>query len=150
MSGLSFVPMEEADLDSVAACEFAAARFPWSRRHFADALQAGNSGWVLRDEARVVAQGVFMSVLDEAHLLILSVHPAMQRRGVGRSLLGHLLERARLAGAACMFLEVRAGNAAALALYHACGFERIAARKAYYPVEDAGREDAVVMRRELP
>lgn len=145
----AFARMTEEDLDEVARCEQAAARFPWSRRNFQDALLAGNSCWLLRDAEQVVVQGVFMSVLDEAHLLILSVHPQMQRKGFGRHMLEHLLERARLVGAASMFLEVRAGNTAALALYQDCGFEGIGRRKAYYPAEDGGREDAIVMRRKL-
>jgi ribosomal-protein-alanine N-acetyltransferase len=50
-----------------------------------------------------------------------------------------------------MFLEVRASNAAAIALYAAEGFSRVARRERYYPADPATgvREDALVMRRPL-
>ncbi|MEN3112956.1 ribosomal protein S18-alanine N-acetyltransferase [Uliginosibacterium paludis] len=140
-----FLPMLESDLDEVVICEQAAARSPWSRGNFADALAAGNSGWILRSGGVLVAQAVFMSVLDEAHLLILSVLPECQGRGHGRRMLEWIWSRARLAGAHSIFLEVRASNARAIALYESLGFALIGRRKAYYATEDHGREDALVM-----
>jgi ribosomal-protein-alanine N-acetyltransferase len=47
-----------------------------------------------------------------------------------------------------MLLEVRATNQPALALYAQQGFAEIGRRRGYYPAE-AGREDAIVMAREL-
>lgn len=146
---IDFKPMAESDLDEVVACESAAALSPWSRRNFSDALMAGNSGWVLRESGALLAQGVFMSVLDEAHLLILSVPPAQQGKGHGRRMLQWLCERARLAGATTMFLEVRASNATAIRLYETSGFAGIGRRKAYYARGDQEREDAVVMSASL-
>jgi ribosomal-protein-alanine acetyltransferase len=144
-----FQPMRESDLDEVVACEQAAARFPWTRGNFADALTAGNSGWVLRVAGRLVAQAVFLSIPDEANLLILSVHPSARRQGLGRRMLEHVLDRARIAGATQLFLEVRPSNGVARALYDSSGFLEIGRRKAYYPAEDGQREDAIVMRRKL-
>ncbi len=144
MSG-SFSPMLESDLDEVVACEQAAALSPWSRGNFADALAAGNSGWVLRASGDLLAQAVFMCVLDEAHLLILSVPPAHQGHGHGRHMLEWIRERARLAGALTLFLEVRESNRRAMGLYESAGFGVIGRRKAYYATESGSREDAIVM-----
>jgi [ribosomal protein S18]-alanine N-acetyltransferase len=47
-----------------------------------------------------------------------------------------------------MFLEVRVSNTAAIALYHSSGFIDLAVRQAYYPARE-GREDALIMKREL-
>jgi ribosomal-protein-alanine N-acetyltransferase len=49
------------------------------------------------------------------------------------------LEVGRHAGAPRAFLELRAGNSSALALYEKCGFNVTATRNRYYcdPVEDA-------------
>ncbi len=44
-----------------------------------------------------------------------------------------------------LFLEVRVGNAAAIALYRAFAFEQVTIRKRYYP----DGEDALVMHRRL-
>jgi ribosomal-protein-alanine N-acetyltransferase len=46
-----------------------------------------------------------------------------------------------------ILLEVRPSNHAAIALYEKAGYEELARRKAYYPVESSSgtREDAIVM-----
>ena len=43
-----FFPMNERDLDAVAALEASLQVFPWSRGNFADSLESGYSVWVLR------------------------------------------------------------------------------------------------------
>jgi ribosomal-protein-alanine N-acetyltransferase len=55
------------------------------------------------------------------------------------------LQGAVLRKAAVMFLEVAAGNVAALALYRAAGFAEVGRRVRYY----ADGSDALVMRRDL-
>ena len=47
-----------------------------------------------------------------------------------------------------MLIEVRPGNLAALALYRRHGFIEIGRRRNYYPAQ-GGREDAIVMARDL-
>jgi ribosomal-protein-alanine N-acetyltransferase len=59
-----------------------------------------------------------------------------------------LLERARQAGMAEAFLEVRPSNPLAIALYQSVGFVQIGRRKAYYQAEN-GREDALVLKLDL-
>ena len=81
----------------------------------------------------------------EAEILTLAVLPAARRQGVGAALLAAALQGAVLRAAAVMFLEVAAGNAAALALYRAAGFVEVGRRRRYY----ADGDDALVMRRKL-
>ena len=57
-------------------------------------------------------------------------------------------ESGRSAGAGEAFLEVRPSNLAAIRLYQSMGFEQIGIRRGYYQAPD-GREDAIVLRREL-
>lgn len=140
-------PMQPDDLDWVSAAEARIHAFPWSRNNFADALMAGYSSWVMCDADQVcMGYAVLMLVMDEAHLLNISIEPERQRNGLGTRLLSHLNEVARHVHATQMFLEVRASNAAGLGLYERWGFEEIGRRKAYYPAPE-GREDAIVMRR---
>jgi ribosomal protein S18 acetylase RimI-like enzyme len=47
-----------------------------------------------------------------------------------------------------MLLEVRPSNESAIAFYRQAGFSEIGRRRGYYPAS-AGREDAIVMAREL-
>jgi ribosomal protein S18 acetylase RimI-like enzyme len=83
--------------------------------------------------------------LDELHVLLMAVAPALRRRGGGAALLEAALAAARAAGLAVVHLEVRAGNVAALALYARHGFLAVGRRARYYE----GREDAVLMSRRL-
>lgn len=142
---LTFRPMLPADFPWLAARERELHVAPWSAGNFADSLAAGYSCWLaLRDE-EPVAYAVLMVVLDEAHLLNITVAGIYQRRGVGAALLAFLRDLARQAGASQMFLEVRPTNEPARALYQRVGFQPIGRRKGYYPAPE-GREDALVMR----
>jgi ribosomal protein S18 acetylase RimI-like enzyme len=59
---------------------------------------------------------------DRAHLVLLAVRRARQRRGVGARLVDWLLASARVAGILRVHLELRADNTAALAFYNRLGF----------------------------
>jgi ribosomal-protein-alanine N-acetyltransferase len=137
-------PMRHADLDAVLAVERRAYPFPWTRANFADSLAAGYSAWCCRIDGELIGYAVMMLVLDEAHLLNLTVAPDWQRHGYGTLLMHHLFGAARTHGAKRMFLEVRPSNAPGQGLYHRLGFEAIGRRRGYYPAGE-GREDAVVM-----
>lgn len=78
----------------------------------------------------------------EAEILSLGVSPADQQQGVGRALVAGLADAAKAAGAARIFLEVDAGNCAAIALYRRAGFAQSGRRPGYY--RDGA--DAVLMQ----
>lgn len=143
-----FFPMNERDLDEVAALEATLQDFPWSRGNFHDSLAGGHSVWVLRIGGDLIGFSVVMSVLDEAHLLNIGVGRRHQGRGHGARLLRHVLECARLGGAGKLFLEVRPSNDKAVELYRHFGFRQIGMRKGYYPAH-RGREDALIFDKEL-
>ena len=82
------------------------------------------------------------SVLDEGQIDRLAVLPSQRRRGIACELLRGVLSGLEEASAERVFLEVRAGNAGAVALYRGAGFEQVGRRARYY--EDG--EDAVVLR----
>lgn len=85
----------------------------------------------------------------EAELLLIGVAPTARRGGIGRALLAAAAADARGRGAGTLFLEVRDGNAAALALYRAAGYEVIGRRRDYYRGADGGRFDAITLRARL-
>ena len=140
--------MTPDDLAGVVDAEARIYPFPWTQGNFADSLKAGHRAVVAREHGMLVGYAVVMLVLDEAHLLNISILPEAQSGGRGEVLLGHLLEDARAQGTARMFLEVRRGNGRAQAFYRRHGFIEIAHRRDYYPANE-GREDAIVMVREL-
>ena len=85
-------------------------------------------------------------VLDEGYLTDVAVFPAVRRQGVGRSLLLELDQRGRELGLSFLTLEVRAGNAAAIALYRSLGYKEAGRRRGFYTDP---REDALLMTKYL-
>lgn len=80
---------------------------------------------------------------DRAHLVLLAVQPAHQRRGIARGMIEWLLESARIAGMCSIHVELRASNAPAYAFYRSMGFCETFRVPGYY----RGRETAVRMLR---
>lgn len=139
------------DLEAISRIE--AASFPedpWTRSMLAETLANADSPVFVVEDAAAGAVG-FAAVLaargaGEADVLTIAVDPDARGRGVGRTLLRRLARAARDRGAHLLFLEVRAGNAPARALYESEGFAEIGVRPHYYRPDG---EDAVVMRLDL-
>ena len=87
---------------------------------------------------------------DEAEILMIAVDPAWRRKGVAARLVDGVKRGAQRGGAQALFLEVAAGNTAAIELYKKAGFSEAGRRKGYYARPDGSREDAIVMRCPLP
>jgi ribosomal-protein-alanine N-acetyltransferase len=81
-------------------------------------------------------------ILDEGHITNVAVIKEARGHGLGRLLMDALMQLAANLGARYLTLEVRASNAAAVALYQSFGFIKVSVRKKYY--EDNG-EDALLM-----
>ncbi len=146
---LSLRPMQLEDLDAIMQIEPTIYSHPWTRGNFSDSLNSGYSAWVLEDKGEMVGYALMMMVMDETHLLNLSIAKAYQKQGLGRYLLEHMLTISKTHKAAHMFLEVRPSNISAIALYENMGFCEMAVRRGYYPadpkISKTGREDAVLM-----
>lgn len=142
-------PMQMDDLDTVMAIEPTIYSHPWTRGNFSDSLNSGYSAWVLELNQKMIGYALLMMVLDEAHLLNLSITKDQQKKGLGRYLLEHMLQIAKNHNAANIFLEVRPSNISAIALYENMGFCEMAVRRGYYPadpkISKTGREDAILM-----
>ena len=145
---LSYREMLPADLDQVVAIENRCHAFPWTLGNFSDSLVAGYGAWIALEDGKVVGYASLMRAPQEAHLLNITIVPESQRCGRGSALLAQLFETARAWDASRILLEVRPGNASGLALYRRHGFGEIGRRRSYYPAA-GGREDAIVMAREL-
>ena len=148
MMALEHSPIAYADLDEVCAIEQRSYPFPWTYGVFLDSLNAGYRAWVVRKNDAIVAYALMMLVLDEVHLLNITVMPELQGQGLGKALLRHLCADAREQGTRYMFLEVRPSNTHALEMYRRFGFIVVGQRRGYYPAP-YGREDAIVMSCDL-
>ncbi len=146
---LQLRPMQTDDLDAVMQIEPTIYSHPWTRGNFSDSLNSGYSAWVLEESGKMIGYALMMMVMDEAHLLNLSITKVQQKRGLGRYLLEHMLKIAKNHKAANIFLEVRPSNISAITLYENMGFCEISVRRGYYPADpktsETGREDAVLM-----
>jgi len=143
-SQYQFRPMRMDDLDAIMAIEPQIYPYPWTRGNFSDSLNSGYTAQVLLEGERIVGYSLMMLVLDEAHLLNLSIAKTYQKQGLGRTLLEHMVAIAKNSQMANMFLEVRQSNISAIALYENMGFNEMAIRRSYYPAAN-GREDAILM-----
>lgn len=135
-------PFASGDLDAVSELAREVAVPGWSRDSLAASLaDPAALCMVARGAARALAGfALGRCAADEFEILLVAVAPEARRRGTGGALVAALLARA---GAATAHLEVRASNAAAIALYERAGFVAAGRRPRYYE----GREDAIAMRR---
>jgi ribosomal-protein-alanine N-acetyltransferase len=86
----------------------------------------------------------------EAEILTLAVRPASRRRGLGAALVCAAANHAQSLGAAVLFLEVACHNDAARKLYTGLGFSEVGRRPGYYRLGPDKREDALILRGNLP
>ncbi|MFZ2308134.1 MAG: ribosomal protein S18-alanine N-acetyltransferase [Rhodoferax sp.] len=140
-----FQTMLPEHLDAVLAVEQRAYAHPWNRINFLDALQSGYQANMLVAGDVVLGYFVAMEGVEEVHLLNITVAPEYQGQGWSRVMLDALTLWSRGRAAQWLWLEVRVGNARAMRVYEAHGYQRVGYRKAYYPAGHGQREDAVVM-----
>jgi [ribosomal protein S18]-alanine N-acetyltransferase len=166
---IEITPMTPQDLTPVVEIERSSHLEPWSEAAFRSELgkecayacvaREGRPGGDVSKEVtpcdlsdtpegddlkkRVVGYICFWVLLDEVHILNVTVDASCRRRGYGKVLLLHALNLGCSLGARTALLEVRASNVAALALYHQMGFARVGERPNYYGVL---KEPAVVMK----
>ena len=147
--GVSITRMTEHDLLEVVEIEESTGLSRWGWAAYYSELQGHNKNLMLvarlvdsehhRVPHRLAGYIVGRMGADELHINNVAVRDIYRRRGIGRSLLNRILEAGKRAAVPHAFLELRAGNTAALALYEECGFRLTSRRSRYYtePVEDA-------------
>jgi ribosomal-protein-alanine N-acetyltransferase len=147
--GVSIMRMTEHDLLEVVDIEESSGLSRWGWAAYYAELQGSNKHLMLVARVpggengqgcpRLAGYIVARIGADELHINNVAVREGYRRCGIGRALLDCILAEGRRSGAARAFLELRAGNSAALALYENCGFSVSSRRGKYYsePVEDA-------------
>lgn len=141
-------PMRWWHLEEVERIERAV--FPddaWSREQFwSELAQSTRRYLVALGEEGVVAYAGLFVLPPDADVQTVAVAPPAQGTGLATRLLSALLEDADAQGVTHTMLEVRDGNAPALAVYGRLGFEQISRRPRYYP----DGVDALILRRPRP
>lgn len=154
-------PATPADLDAIAEIERHSFPVPWPRETFEAELSRAHARLVVERAPRgitgfcnywIVAPGPKgrtnndSGAEGELHIHAIATHPDRRRAGTGSRLLAHALAKARSLGCTCATLEVRRGNAPAIALYQRAGFRGVHVRARYY---QDNHEDALVMLLDL-
>lgn len=98
---------------------------------------------VLKYNEDIIGYCIFMIAADEGEILRIAIDKKMRRSGMGKKLLSSVIREMAESGCTEVFLEVRAGNNGAIALYKSMGFEETGIRKGYY--RDNG-EDAKLFK----
>jgi len=138
------------DLDAIMAIETSVfENDAWSAENMAAELASQHTYYLVASRVGVEAYaGLFAPRgSQQADIQTIAVGESARRQGLGRVLMQTLIGEARDRGATEMFLDVRADNPGASALYESLGFEPIAVRAGYYQPDNV---DAVVMRLHIP
>lgn len=123
----------------------------WTRSQLGGILPMGGVSLMLAIDCTnddIVGFSLSRTVVDESELLLIAVRPSEQRRGVGKLLLDHFVDRAREEQVRRVHLEVRDGNPA-ISMYRASGFYPVGRRRNYYHAADGKRYDAITLASEL-
>ena len=139
--------MNAAHVPQIAELEKICFNDPWSERSIASELSSRISLWLVAlDGDRVVGYVGSQSVLGEADMMNIAVHPDYRRQGIAEKLVLSLVDAQKEKGNYCLTLEVRASNEPAKALYGKLGFTQVGLRKNYYRKP---KEDACILRLEF-
>lgn len=139
-----------ADLEEILEIEVRAYPVPWSRDQMMDVFNQKVIRLKLLMDETLIGYAFVSIILDEGHLLHITVDPIHHGKRLGRYLLEEVLKLGDTHQLATIFLEVREGNTPARALYDRIGFNQVGVRKGYYPCKINGREDAIVMAYTVP
>lgn len=140
-------PMTAEHIPQIAALERACFSRPWSEDMLREELWNESAVVIVAEgeDGTVLGYAGLQTVLDEGYIDNVAVDERFRRQGVADELIAAFV-RFGQAKLAFLTLEVRASNAAAIALYAKHGFRQVGRRKNYY---EAPQEDAILMTLEF-
>ncbi|MDR1260264.1 MAG: ribosomal protein S18-alanine N-acetyltransferase [Oscillospiraceae bacterium] len=126
----------------------------WSAMGFKTELKNTNSNCMVAVECDlnlVVGYVIFQHVLDEGYIPKIAVQRKYRNLGVGKFLLGAVLNVANELSLKYINLEVRQSNFSAITMYLKCGFNIVGIRKNFYsgPCEYAVLMNCVLAKIEV-
>ena len=148
MKRLEIKPAIAKDIGEIVALDRLCFAGIWSKEGYLRELDSPNSSmlllWLIQANipAQIIGIGCLWSILEEAHITLLGIHPQYQKQGLGMLLLYHLLLDGVDRGLERATLEVRETNTPAINLYQKFGFKIAGKRRNYYK---ATGEDALIL-----
>lgn len=120
----------------------------WSKDGYLREMDSPNSSllllWLTEKELPPIMIGIgcLWSIVEEAHITLLGIHPEYQGQGLGTFLFYRLLQDAVDRGLERATLEVKSTNQTAINLYQKFGFKIAGRRNNYYSKTG---EDALIL-----
>lgn len=138
--------MDKNDVDSVEKLEIASyGEHHWSKDSFLGELTNDYAHYfvaVNNENNNIIGYYGLWHILEEVHILNISVSPDYRRRSVGEALLVHAINYCLENEVKYITLEVRVSNIPAKNLYEKYGLKSLGIRKGYY---QDNNEDADIM-----
>ena len=135
--------IRKEDVEEIAVIERATFSEPWSAEDFLNEVDKEGHCYIAAfAEGKVAGYCGYWNVAGEGQIFNVAVREDLRGKGIGRALMTELLAEGEGEGIKAFTLEVRAGNAPAIGLYHSLGFEDAGIRRNFYTKPD---EDAIIM-----
>ena len=133
-----------AHIPQIEALERQCFSMPWTAELLQSQMKGSQHEFIaaVSPEGNVLGYVGMMYVLDEGYISNVAVSPEHRRQGIADKLIDRLCKICEGLSLSFVTLEVRAGNAPAIALYEKHGFRRVGLRKNYY---ERPKEDALLM-----
>jgi ribosomal-protein-alanine N-acetyltransferase len=135
------IPAGKEHVDSILQIEREAFSDPWSEQAFLGLIESPLAllAVAVGPDDRVVGYAAATGIGGDGEILNVAVDASARGKGIGGVLLDWAIGALRDQLVKKVFLEVRASNSAAIALYESRGFAQISIRRNYYrrPAEDA-------------
>ena len=140
---IQFRKMTTADIHTVWELECKCFSCPWSENSLREEMRNKIAYYELMEsDGELIGYAGIWVLFGEAHITNVAIAPEYRGRGLGRTLMLHMFEKAKARRARAMTLEVREHNEAAKAMYYHLGFKQVGERKRYY--SDTG-ESALIL-----
>ena len=140
---VNIIPMQAEHSFQLAEIEKLCFSTPWSEKQILDELENPLAAYFVAMDGDTVAGYIgSQTVLGEACVMNVAVHPNYRGRGVSTLLMQALVDHCKATDCTLLTLEVRESNEPALGLYRSFGFALQGKRRNYYTDP---REDALIM-----
>ncbi|OCQ20751.1 ribosomal-protein-alanine N-acetyltransferase [Pseudoalteromonas luteoviolacea] len=136
--------LSQHTMSDIMAVEVASHPHPWSEKTLASCIGGRYFNASLTCDGELIGYYIAERAGPDYTLMNICVHPQKQGQGLATLLMQSLIQRCIEEQAENLFLEVRASNTTAIALYEKMGLTIMGKRKHYYPTID-GKEDAILM-----
>lgn len=136
--------LSEENSAAVAEIEKLCFSTPWSEATISSEIKSGFSDFFgAFSEEKLAGYIGGRTIAGETEIFNVAVSPEFRRKGIAKALIEKFIETVRKKETQVIFLEVRASNLPAIALYEKNGFVFCGIRKDYY---SDPKENALLMR----